>query len=113
MEIVRFELNNWNAGTDYPMAEPFLTWMEDDCDIKFMNDKWVEDNKLCVSTNMVDMSFSFRISAPLEWVKNKCPELLTKYKNFIVHPDEDGIYRDKFGYSFSKYAVGINYVTFY
>ena len=39
-EIVYFELDNWFRGRDYPNAEPFISWMHDDLNIRFRNDIW-------------------------------------------------------------------------
>ena len=47
-EIINFELNNWFAGRDYPMAEPFLSWMKNDLRIVFRNEDWVKANELVV-----------------------------------------------------------------
>ena len=42
MDIVYFELNNWFSGRDYPNAEPFLSWMEDDLNQKFRDEEWIK-----------------------------------------------------------------------
>lgn len=42
------------------------------------------------------MSVNFCITAPREWVKENCPELLTKYSQFIVTPDEEGYVESRF-----------------
>ncbi len=61
-DIVYFEVNNWFCGRDFPDCEPFLTWMRDDCN-KFNNAEWVEQNKLCVIFQLVDMSFNYCVTA--------------------------------------------------
>jgi hypothetical protein len=33
-EIIYFELNNWFRGTDYLNSEPFVSWMQNDLNIK-------------------------------------------------------------------------------
>lgn len=117
-EIIYFELDNWFAGENYPNAEPFLTWMKDDLHLKFEDDNWCKENKLCVEAGPIDMSICFCISAPKSWVEANCPKLLTdeecgnyaiyshfdkdkgewveikkyepsKYSNFVCQPDED------------------------
>lgn len=110
-EYIYFQLNNWMPGDDYPDAEPFSTWLafsdKDGCDystLKLMDENWVRENKLCIATNLVDMSLTFRISATKEWVAANCPDLLTKYKEFVVVPDKDGIMKDRFGYVFHIYS---------
>lgn len=76
-EIIYFELNNWFSGRDYPNAEPFKTWMGKDDKLYFACDRWVKENKLCVSVGDVDMSLNFCIAAPRSWVEANCPKLLT------------------------------------
>ena len=113
-EIIYFELNNWFSGRDYPDAEPFNTWMEDDLKLKFEDYEWCKENKLCVIMNMIDMSIDFLIAAPKSWVLENCPDLLSDktytttfiscgsegekriereygYKQFLCEPDENGI----------------------
>ena len=102
-EIIYFELNNWFAGHDYPNAEPFITWMANDLNIKFNNGEWVKNNKLCVVKDFVDMSQNFCITATKEWIEENCPELLTTYKEFIREPDEYGDVYGKFRHEFLPY----------
>ena len=78
--------------------------------------KWVKQNKLCVEMNTIDMSVSYRITAPKSWVEKNCPELLTKYTQFICTPDEDGVILDRFGKEFLPYSeenIGLHYVPEY
>lgn len=89
-EIVYFELNNWWRGKDYPDDEPFTTWMGNDYNIYFNNEKWVEENKLCVVRSIIDMSMNFCVTSTKEWVEKNCPKLLTEYEQFLRYPDEDG-----------------------
>lgn len=112
MEVVYFELNNWMRGSDYPDKEPFITWMADDFNIAFLNEKWVKENNLCVLAAQVDMSANFCITAPKEWVEAKCPSLFEKYKNFIRFPDKYGDIFGKFGHEFLEYKeenIGITF----
>lgn len=102
-DIIYFELNNWVRGQHYPDAEPFITWMSDDLNIKFNDEKWVKEQKLCVTTCFIDMSQNFCITAAKEWVEKNCPELLTKYKKFIVSPEEDGNAYGRFDAYFLPY----------
>lgn len=103
-KIVYFELNNWFAGEDYPNDEPFLSWMRDDLNIKFRNEKWVIENELCVVESIVDMSSNFCITAKKEWVEKNCPKLLTDYKEFLRYPDEDGEVYGRFGCHFLEWS---------
>lgn len=91
-DIIYFELNNWFAGRHYPNAEPFLSWMHNDLKIKFFNEDWIKENKICVAFSHIDMSANFCITATREWVEQNCPELLTKYTEFLRFPEvyEDG-----------------------
>ena len=112
-EIVYFELNNWSCGHDYPDAEPFVSWMWDDLNIKFNDEQWVKDNKLCVVFDFVDMSCNFCITTTKEWVKENCPELLTKYTNFLRFPDKYGDVYSRFGHEFLPYKeenIGIKFI---
>ena len=111
-EIVYFELNNWFSGVDYPAAEPFISWMRDDLNIKFRNEEWVKENKLCVVESLVDMSSNYCITATKDWVEKNCPELLTKYTEFLREPDEDGYVYGRFGHEFLEYKeenIGITW----
>lgn len=118
MDVVYFELNNWFAGEDYPNDEPFLSWMRNDLNIKFRNEKWVIENELCVVESIVDMSSNFCITAKKEWVEKNCPKLLTDYKEFLRYPekyedeDEDGEVYGRFGNHFLEWSeenFGITY----
>ena len=109
-EVVFFELNNWQRGKDYPNAEPFITWISDDFNICLRSNKWAKENKLCVAASHVDMSSNFCITATREWVEQNCPELLTKYREFLregEEEDEDGVLWSgvygRFGTEFLKY----------
>lgn len=90
-DIVYFELNNWFAGEHYPDCEPFLSWMKDDLHLKFMDKKWVKENKLVVVMAVLDRSLNFCITAPRKWIEENCPMLLTEYTQFIR------TYNDKWG----------------
>ena len=113
-EIVYFELNNWFPERDYPNAEPFLSWMRDDLKQKFRDDEWVKENRLCVVAGFLDMSQNFLITAPKSWVEANCPELLTKYREFLrfPDPDSDGEVYGRFDRSFLEYEeenIGITW----
>ena len=117
-DVVYFELNNWFAGKDYPNDEPFLSWMRNDLNIKFRNEKWVIENELCVVASIVDMSSNFCITAKKEWVEKNCPKLLTDYKEFLRYPekyedeDEEEEVYGRFGCHFLEWSeenFGITY----
>ena len=99
-DFVFFELNNWFPGEHYPDAEPFVSWMGNDLNLKFGNDAWVKENRLFVRAQIVDMSVDFCIVAERKWVEENCPELLTKYAEFLRFPDEDGVVEGQFGTRF-------------
>lgn len=105
-DYIYFELNNWCEGEEYPDAEPFLSWFEDDLNIPFLNKDWVCEQKLCVVESIVDMSFNYCITATWDWVGKNCPELITnvKYKKFLRYPDEDGDVFGQFGCPFLEYS---------
>jgi len=104
-EIIYFELNNWFAGRDYPNTDPFLTWLSNDNCLSFEDEEWVKKNKLCVICQPIDMSVNFCITTTEEWVEKNCPELLTKYTEFLRFPDEeDDVVYGKFGTEFLQYS---------
>ncbi len=131
-EVVYFELDNWFCGRDYPNAEPFITWMSNDLNLRFKDDKWCKENKLCVEACTIDMSVCFCVSASKSWVETNCPKLLTdeecgefvitgyynekgeeitekkynscKYSKFVFKPDENEYaYGRLSGLPFRKY----------
>ena len=89
-EIVYFELNNWRPGEDYPDASPYKEWLNNDVNQQFLNESWVKENGIVVTASLLDMSYNFEIAAPKSWVERNCPTLLTDYREFLRHPDEDG-----------------------
>lgn len=112
-EIIYFELNNWTPGTDYPGEEPFLSWMGNDLKLRFRNEDWVKENKLCVVESLVDMSTNFCITATREWVEENCPNLLTEHKQFLRYPDKWGDVYGRFGHEFLPYEecnIGVTFV---
>ena len=132
--VVYFELDNWFCGRDYPNAEPFISWMGNDYALRFRNDEWCKQNKLCVKAGLIDMSVCFCIAASRQWVEANCPDLLTdkecgakfisrsfdkeqgkwvekehyeskKFSDFICKPDEDGDVEGRVsGWSFPEYC---------
>jgi len=104
-DIIYFELNNWFAGEDYPDADPFLSWLIDDSNQAFRNEKWVKENRLCVVFTPIDMSQNYCITATKDWVLKNCPDLLNdkEFKQFLRFPDEDGNVYSDFGMEFLPY----------
>ena len=98
-EIIYFELNNWMSEDDYPDAEPFETWCGNDEALYFDSQKWCKENKLVVSRGIIDQSVNWCVGATKEWVQNNCPELLTKYKEFL-RPSM----KSRFGQPFIEYS---------
>ena len=83
-DIIYFELNNWSPDDDYPDAEPYLTWLEDDENIIFIdNEQWVKDNKLCVAFEIIDQSLNFCITATKKWVEENCPHCSQNIQDFF------------------------------
>lgn len=133
-EVVYFELDNWFCGRDYPNAEPFISWMGNDYNLRFRNEEWCKQNKLCVKAGLIDMSVCFCIAAPRKWVEENCPDLLTdkecgtdiitrsfdkdqgkwvetkhyeskKFSDFVCQPDEDGDVEGRISWwSFPEYC---------
>lgn len=113
MNIVYFELNNWFSGRDFPNAEPFISWMRNDLNIPFRNDEWAKENELCIVACNVDMSQNFCVTATKRWVEENCPDLLTKYKEFLRYPDKYGDVYGRFGYEFLTYEeenIGVTWI---
>lgn len=113
--IVYFELNEWSSKY-YPNVEPFISWIcmskDKNYYINFKDEQWVKDNKLVIVESIVDMSINFCVSARREWIEHNCPDLLTKYHNFIRFENIDGIPYGKFGCPFLEWTednVGIHY----
>ena len=132
-KIIYFEIDNWFAGRDYPNAQPFLSWMNDDLNLAFANNNWCIENHLCVEAIPIDMSVCFCVAAPRSWVEENCPKLLTdeecgsmpiishydkeigamvdekkyehcSYSKFICKPDKDGeVYGRISGLHFAEY----------
>lgn len=106
MDVVYFELNNWFPGRDYPNAEPFLTWLADSLGHKFRDESWVKENNLVVVESFVDMSSNYCIAATKEWIEENCPDLLTKYTEFLRYKDEEGeLPEGRFGCPFLEYST--------
>lgn len=102
-DVIYFELNNWTPVHDYPLAEPFDSWMGDDLNLQFLNEEWIKENKLCVLVDFIDQSLNFCITATKEWVEKHCPNLLTEFTNFTRQPDEEGSVYGRFGHLFLEY----------
>ena len=113
MEFIYFELNNWVCGHGYPDTEPFVSWMANDLKQKFRDEDWVKENKLVVVTSFVDTSLNYCITATKEWVQTNCPELLTKFIQFIRSGEEhDDLPEGRFGCPFLEYSednIGCHY----
>lgn len=133
-DIIYFEFNNWFSGRDYPIGEPFETWVNKN---KFSNEEWVKENKLCVRSGNIDMSVNWCITATREWVEKNCPVLLTNdeysyiiilhdaqgdhdiphvghYSDFLREPDEDGDVYGMFDWPFLEYSeenIGVHYYS--
>lgn len=125
-EVVYLSFNDWEFGTDYPPICDIIRWVEDGT---FENELFVKEQKLCVNVNPYDMSMNYCITAPMEWVKQFCPEVLTNY-TYIYHkswdgnitgkrycefactPGKNGKVVDRFGFSFLPYTeenIGVHY----
>ena len=87
-DIICFELNSWTRYGDYPNAEPFISWMGYGIDFAFKNEKFAKKNKVCVVCHRVEMSMNFCVTAKKSWVEKNCPELLTKYMQFLRWPGQ-------------------------
>ena len=112
-DVIYISVNNWFCGRDYPPLDCFKKWLGDDLNQTFRNDKWAKENKLCIYYGNIDMSQNYTISAPREWVEKNCPELLTKYSNFMNIPEkgEKVPYARFYGefLEYTKENIGIHY----
>lgn len=102
-DIIYCEFNNWSLGKYYPAVEPFLSWLSNDMNIVFNHSQWVKSQKMCVVRHMIDMSTNYCITTTREWVEKNCPELLTKYQEFLRYPDKYGEVYGQFGDEFLSY----------
>lgn len=123
MDIVYIEFNNWFAGRDYPLGEPYETWIGKRM---FSDDAWCKENNICVNGGEYDMSENWCITATKDWVLKNCPELLSggsytykmlihykgatterycvrKYSDFLRKPDKYGDVEGMFGWPFLDY----------
>ena len=133
--IIYFELNNWFSGRDYPPYEPFKSWLCDDLKQTLRNEQWVKENKLVVVCGLLDMSMNYCITAPYEWVKENCPDLLSdkeysyevyihfkgedivktehrKFNDFLRYAEDDEIPVGRYGMSFMPYTeenIGVHW----
>ena len=110
-ELIKFSINHWS--TEYfPAEEPFYTWMHYEYIDKYLlNTDFVKKNKLVVAWTEEDMSFSFAVTAPKEFIEQYCPCLLYNESNkkFIFkEEDEFGLLFIKFQ-KYSEENIGIWY----
>lgn len=89
-DIIYIHLNNWFGDRDYPNKEPIASWIAGDCEAVLFTEKFAVENKLCIVAYPVDMSISYNITAPKEWVEKNCPFLLTTDTQYLVVPDKNG-----------------------
>lgn len=72
-DVICFEVNDWD---EYPVF--FNEWFDPrgnhSSPIIIDLDKYAKENKLCIKVVAVDMSISFIITAPKEWVENNIEE---------------------------------------
>jgi hypothetical protein len=99
---VYFELNDWWPDEYYPDEEPFKAWMETIPSI-LTNDEWARKNKLCIKYELIDQSLDYLISASEDWIKENCPNLLTKYCQFLRQPYK-GEVCSNYGTNFLEYT---------
>lgn len=87
--VVYFELNNWFCGRDYPDAQPFIDWLNNDLNQRFRDEAWVKANELVVVFDVIDMSQNYCITAKRSWVEANCPTLLTAHREFLRFAEGD------------------------
>ena len=103
-EIVYFACNNW-----YPEPKDAERLIYDNLENE--NDKdFDERNKLCINVDVVDMSFSYYITAKRSFFKEQFPELLkfvkTEPYDFLWDNDKQFFleYKEEnIGYSYAEY----------
>lgn len=131
--VIYLEFNNWFGGRDYPLVDSISEMINR---YKFINDEWCRKNKLCVVASVIDMSTNYCITAPLDWVQNNFPEVLTdgeyeyrtiltnregthevihkdKYNKFRRYPDEYGSVEGRYGSYFldyEEYNFGVRWI---
>ena len=70
------------------------------------------ENNLIIVESFVDMSLNYCITTTKEWVRLNCPELLSKYPQFIRCEDDNDLPVGRFGCPFLEYDknnVGCHY----
>lgn len=76
MDAIYFSVNNWDE-TGAPDSTSFNEWLLDSNLSKYFGNKeWIAKNDLIVVEMGVDMSVSFIVSAPKDWVEKHCPEII-------------------------------------
>ena len=101
--VIYFEVNNREAGKDYPNEEPFVSWFAEGADSKLNDFEWAKDNRICVVYSKVGSALDYCVTAKKSWVIENCPNLLTKYRKFLRYPDEFGDVLGKSGCLFLDY----------
>jgi len=91
--IIYFSVNDWGPGNFYPDTDNFRKWLVEEPENYFGNDNWVKENKLCIVVDMIDMSCNYTVSAPIQWVKENCLEILGS--DFQYFPDEGKEYPEQ------------------
>lgn len=69
-----FEFNNWFRGKDYPPIHIVDEWMSN---YQLRSDDFAEKNDLVIMTGPIDMSSNYIVNAPITFVEQFLPELLT------------------------------------
>ena len=108
--IIKFSVNHWSSY-DFPPEEPFLLWMTDmELNNYLGSIDYVKKHKLVVVTTFMDMSVSFAVAAPLEFVEKECPCILRpENQQYIYDKDADrGIYGIRFQ-EYSEENIGLWY----
>lgn len=109
-DIIKFSVNHWSSD-DFPPEEPFLLWMTDsELNHYLGNLEYVKKHKLVVVTTLMDMSVSFAVTAPLEFVEKECPCLLRpENQEFVYDKNANrGIYDIRFK-DYSEENIGLWY----
>lgn len=93
--IIKFSLNNWSAGRDYPEDLPFTIEYSG----PLFDDEYCKNNKICVNAGLVDMSCNLAVVAPRCWVEKECPCIIGSKFEY-----DSEAYCDRFGLEFPEYS---------
>lgn len=116
-KIVYFACNDWTPNPKESMNLCYnylMSYSPDNKDIVNKNleetEQWLKDNKICINCEVIDMSVSYYITAPLNVFEKYFKELLSYVKeepyDFMFIGDK------KFFLEHKEENIGFNFIDF-